>query len=280
MPKAIDFHIHPPHEPGRPPSIYEEQMQRYFGSELRPGSVEEMVAKYEELDIFGVLLAVDHESACGEPRMRNDYLADIVRRHPRRFAGFGIVNPWQGKLAIKEVERCKALGLSGIKFLPMTQEFFPNEQRFYPIYEKVAELGLLVLFHTGTTAIGAGLPGGGGIHLKYSNPMYIDDVAADFPELTIIMAHPAFPWQDEQLAILIHKPNVYMDLSGWSPKYFASNLIQYANTLLQDKMLFGSDYPGLSPERWLRDFQEAPFRAEVRPKILLENAKRLLALGF
>jgi predicted TIM-barrel fold metal-dependent hydrolase len=90
------------------------------------------------------------------------------------------------------------------------------------------------------------------------------------------MAHPAWPWHDEQLSVALHKPNVYIDLSGWSPKYFPPSVVQYANTLLQDKMLFGSDYPVLAPERWLRDFEAAPFKDEVRPKILLGNARRLL----
>ena len=97
----------------------------------------------------------------------------------------------------------------------------------------IAQAGLIALFHSGTTGIGAGMPGGGGVHLKYSNPMCIDDVAADFPDLRIILAHPSFPWQDEALAIAVHKPNVYIDLSGWSPKYFPDILVRYINTLLK-----------------------------------------------
>ena len=111
----------------------------------------------------------------------------------------------------------------------------------------IAEAGLIALFHTGTTGIGAGMPGGGGVRLKYSNPMCVDDVAADFPELDIILAHPSFPWQEEALAVAVHKPNVYIDLSGWSPKYFPEILVRYTNTLLRDKMLFGSDYPLITP---------------------------------
>ena len=123
------------------------------------------------------------------------------------------------------------------------------------------------------------MPGGGGIRLKYCRPIpYFDDVACDFPELTVILAHPAFPWQDEQLAMAVHKKNVYFDISGWSPKYFSPNLIQYANTIIQDKVLFGSDYPMIYPERWLQAFDEAPFKPEVRPKILLENARKVLKL--
>ena len=122
------------------------------------------------------------------------------------------------------------------------------------------------------------MPGGGGVRLKYSNPMAVDDVAAEFPELDIILAHPSFPWQDEALAIAVHKPNVYIDLSGWSPKYFPDNLVQYTNTLLRHKMLFGSDYPLISPDRWLSDFEKIAIRNKVRPLVLKENAARLLGL--
>jgi uncharacterized protein len=123
------------------------------------------------------------------------------------------------------------------------------------------------------------MPGGGGIRLKYSNPIYLDDVAVDFPEMPIILAHPSFPWQDEALAVATHKPQVYIDLSGWSPKYFPANLVQYANTLLRRKVLFGSDYPVFTPDRWLADFEKLEIKPEVRPLILKENAIRLLKLA-
>jgi uncharacterized protein len=148
----------------------------------------------------------------------------------------------------------------------------------YSLYEVIEELGVVALFHTGQTGIGARVRGGGGIRLKYSNPMDVDDVAADFPDLPIILAHPSFPWQDEALAVATHKPLVHIDLSGWSPKYFPPQLIRYANTLLKDKVLFGSDYPVITPDRWLADFAELDIKPEVRPLILKENAARLLGL--
>ena len=279
MVEAIDMHIHPPKEPGTSATRFHTAMAKYFKSppEL---SLEELAAKYKELDFMAVILANDDRTAQGDAWDSNDWVASITRQYPDTFIGFGSVDPWMGKLAIKEVERAsKELGMKGIKFIPMTQEFYPNERRFYPIYEKIAELGMVAMFHTGTTGVGAGLPGGGGVHLKYTKPIpYIDDVAADLPELTIIMAHQAFPWVEEQLAVLVHKPNVYMDISGWSPKYFNPLLIQYANTLIKHKVLFGSDYPALTPERWIRDFEEAPFWDEARSLILLENAKRVLGM--
>jgi predicted TIM-barrel fold metal-dependent hydrolase len=108
--------------------------------------------------------------------------------------------------------------------------------------------------------------------------MLLDDVAVDFPDMPIVLAHPSFPWQEEALSVATHKPQVYIDLSGWSPKYFPPILVQYANTLLKDKILFGSDYPVMSPERWMADFDKLDIKPEVRPLILKENAAKLLGL--
>jgi len=137
-----------------------------------------------------------------------------------------------------------------------------------------------VLFHGGMMGAGAGTPGGMGYKLKYGRPIpYLDDVAADFPELKIIGAHPSWPWQEESLAICRHKTNFYIDLSGWAPKYFPPQLVQYANSIIQDRVLFGSDWPAISVERWLEEFEQLPFKPEVRQKIMLDNAKKLLGLG-
>ncbi|HXF50365.1 MAG TPA: amidohydrolase family protein [Dehalococcoidia bacterium] len=281
MPRAIDVHIHPPNPQGESLTSSPET-QAYFKSAATPRSADEMAEYYASLDIFGVIFDIDAETATGRPPTPNDYIADIVRRYPKQFIGFGSVDPWKGRAAVNEAVRCATeLGLKGLKFHPSMQRFYPNDPQFYPLWETAQNLGLIVLLHTGTTGVGVGRPGGGGIKLKYTQPIpYIDDIAADFPELKIIMAHPAWPWQEEQLAILVHKPNVYMDLSGWSPKYFQPSLVQYANTLIQDKVLFGSDYPVITPERWLRDFEQAGFREEVRQKILFDNAARLLGLQF
>jgi predicted TIM-barrel fold metal-dependent hydrolase len=279
VPRAIDVHIHPP-APGYRPPTADPETREYFRGGMTHETAEEMAAYYAQLDIFGIIFHSNAESATGVPAVSNDYIAEVVAKYPAQFAGFGSVDPWAGKTAVREVERCaRDLRLLGLKFHPQQQEFYPNEARFYPLWEAAQALGLVVLFHTGTTGVGAGRPGGGGIKLKYARPIpYIDDVAADFADLTIIMAHPSFPWQDEQLAMLVHKPNVCMDLSGWSPKYFSPLLVQYAKTIAQDKVLFGSDYPVISPERWLNDFDALGFDEPVRQKVLIENARRVLKL--
>jgi predicted TIM-barrel fold metal-dependent hydrolase len=214
----------------------------------------------------------------GRPRIGNAEVLAAARANPDVLIPFASVDPHKGKLAIREARELIEAGVRGFKFHPNTQAFWPNDRDWYPLYEVIAAAGLIALFHTGTTGIGAGMPGGGGVRLKYSNPMCVDDVAADFPELDIILAHPSFPWQEEALAIAVHKPNVFIDLSGWSPKYFPEILIQYTNTRLKTKMLFGSDYPLITPDRWLADFEKLPIRDEVRPLVLKENAARLLRL--
>ncbi len=278
--RAIDMHVHVFGPPGHPAAAERENMAGYFKSGTLPRTPEEMYEKYKALDLFGVIFAIDAETTSGVPYVGNDWVASIAQQYSDQFIGFASVDPWKGVMAIQELERSvKELGLRGLKLHPTTQAFFPSDTRFYPLWAKAAELGIPVLFHTGQTGVGAGTLGGGGYKLKYAQPIpYLDDVAADFPDLTLIMAHPAVPWQEEQLSVAVHKANVYIDLSGWSPKYFRPVLLQYATTLLQDKVLFGSDYPALQPDRWLRDFEALAIKEEVRQKILLENARKLLKL--
>jgi predicted TIM-barrel fold metal-dependent hydrolase len=192
---------------------------------------------------------------------------------------FASIDPHRGAAGVRAARRLVTeYGVRGFKFHPNTQAFFPNDRLAYPLYEVIAEHGLVALFHSGQTGVGAGQRAGGGIRLKYSNPLHVDDVAVDFPDMSIILAHPSFPWQDEALSVATHKPQVYIDLSGWSPKYFPEQLVRYANTLLRDRVLFGSDFPMITPDRWLADFERADFKDEVRPLILKENAARLLGL--
>ena len=278
--RAIDMHVHVPRQSGLPDTAVEADLRRYFRVQSVPEDAGEMAAKYREWDILGVIFSVDTQTSTGEPPDTNDYVAQIVREFPEQFVGFATVDPWKGSWAVQELERSVGeLGLSGLKLHPIHQAFFPNDSRFYPLYRKCVELGVPVLFHTGFAAAGVGMPGGGGLKLKYSAPIPgIDDVAADFPDLSIVMAHPAWPWVEEQIAVALHKANVFLDLSGWAPRYIPEVLVHETNTRLRDKVLFGSDFPYMPPDRWLRDFEDLPIRDEVRPKVLLENARRVLNL--
>lgn len=281
MLRALDIHVHtagPEATAAR--GDHAAAMRSYFRQTVPEISIDEQADYYRQRQIMAVLLAFDSETATGTPPVTNDFVADAVRRHPDVFIGFASVDPNKGKRAEYELQRAvEELGLRGLKLHPAIQGVLLNDRRHYPLWELCQRLGIPILTHTGMSGRGAGLPGGGGIRLDPTRPVpYIDDLARDFPELTIIGAHPSWPWQDEMLAIAVHKSNVYIDLSGWSPKYFPKSLIQYANTLLQDKVLFGSDFPLITADRWLEDFAAAPFKDEVRPKILYQNAVRLLGL--
>jgi uncharacterized protein len=274
---AIDTHVHV--EPDPTGNAAEEAARKYFGNTGVSYGRKELAEYYRSRKIGCVVFSVD-ERLTGRPQVSNDDVIAFAADNSDIMMAFASVDPMRGADAVKEARRLIATGgIRGFKLHPPLQQFFPNDKAAYPFYEVVAEAKLPVIFHTGHSGIGTGMPGGGGVRLKYGNPMDIDDVAVDFPDMPIIMAHPSFPWQDEAISVCLHKPQVYIDLSGWSPKYFSPILIQYANTLLKKKMLFGSDYPLITPDRWMADFAAIAIRDEVRPLILKENAARLFSLS-
>jgi predicted TIM-barrel fold metal-dependent hydrolase len=279
---AIDVHVHTElsrdgHDPM--PASLREAAARYFRSSEPLPTVDDVAAYYRERNMVAVLFTVDWESRSGLAPIPNEEIAEVAAANPDVIVPFASVDPARPDA----VERARRLidehDVKGFKFHPNLQAFFPDDRSVYPLYEVIAAAGLPALFHSGHSGIGTGVPGGGGLRLKFSNPMCLDDVAADFPTLQIVLAHPSFPWQDEAISICLHKENVWIDLSGWSPKYFPPQLVQYANTQLREKVLFGSDFPLITPDRWLADFEQAPFKDEVRPLVLKENAARLLGLG-
>jgi predicted TIM-barrel fold metal-dependent hydrolase len=282
---AIDVHTHAEVSERGAGSLspeLEEASAAYFkvAAGSRKPTLDEIAAYYRERRMAAVVFTVDAEAATGLPPVPNEEIAEAARRHPDVLIPFASIDPAKGRAGARRARRLvEEHGVRGFKFHPSVQAFYPNDRAAYVLYEAIEEAGAIAVFHTGQTGIGAGAPGGGGIRLKYANPMFVDDVAADFPDLPIILAHPSFPWQDEALAVATHKPRVHIDLSGWSPKYFPPQLVQYANTLLKDKVLFGTDYPLLTPDRWLADFAKLPVKDEVRPLILKENAARLLGLA-
>ena len=284
---AIDFHTHA-EEPccGPRDDGYDEfqaGMANYFknpaGAQGMLPTVHETATYYRERKIACVIFPVDAERETGFRRYENEEVARIAAENADIMIPFASIDPAKGRIGAREARRLvREFGVKGFKFHPTMQGFYPYDRSAYPLYEAIAEEGAITLFHTGQTGVGAGMRGGMGMRLKYSNPIHLDDVAADFPDMPIILAHPSFPWQEEALSVATHKPNVYIDMSGWSPKYFPPILIRYANTMLKHKMLFGSDWPAITPDRWLKDFETIDIRDDVRPLILKENARRLLKL--
>jgi uncharacterized protein len=280
---AIDMHVHVEQDSHGRLSLDEELMAasaRYFrSSDNRTPTVADLARRYRTANMAAVVFTVDAATATGHPALSSEDIAAEAAEHADVLIPFGSVDPHRGRNAVEQARRLvRDHGVRGFKFHPSLQGFSPGDPQFRPLWEAIEELGVPALFHTGQNGIGAGLPGGRGIKLRYSNPILIDDVAADFPGLTVILAHPSVPWQAEAISMATHKSNVYIDLSGWSPKYFPAELVKAADGMLRGKVLFGTDYPLITPERWLEDFATLPIRAGNQPGILKDNACRILGL--
>ncbi len=282
---AIDVHTHVHRSvsatAGAPAEESLTAMASYFKTGPAAYTVDELAEYYRARRMAAVTFTVDVAGRPPDPaRPTNEEIAERARANADVIIPFASIDPARGAAGVRTAQRLiDEYGVRGFKFHPSSQSFQPNSRAAYPLYEVIEAAGLPALFHTGQTGAGAGQRGGGGVHLSLANPIYLDDVAVDFPDLTIILAHPSFPWQEEALSVAVHKPRVHIDLSGWSPKYFPPILVQYANTLLRDKVMFGTDFPMLTPERWRDDLEKTQIRDEIKPALYKHNAARLLGLS-
>jgi predicted TIM-barrel fold metal-dependent hydrolase len=280
LPRAIDFHTHVSTKEWMTGSLGPmlENTAKYFRSEVRIRTVEDMADEYKQWDVLGVLLAWDAETATGLAPLTNDFVADICKAYPEQFVGFASVDPHKPD-AIEELERAITdLGLRGLKIHPQVQRFYPNDPRWDPLWDKCEEHKLPIVAHVGQTGLGAGVRGGSGIAFDYGRPMLMDMVAANHPELTVVMAHFGYPWHLEVLASAMHKTNVWVDLSGWRPKYIPDEVERDCRGRLNSRFVWGSDYPMLDPGRILDEFDDMGLEGEKRDNVLFGNAAGLLGL--
>lgn len=281
--RAIDVHVHVEQDEHGYVSMDKElaaAASAYFrGGEIPLPTVDHLAEVYRELDMAAVVFTVDAITQTGITPISSAGIARKCQEHADVLIPFGSVDPRAGARAVDlATELVEEHGVCGFKFHPSVQGFSPDHEEFGPLWQRIAELGVPALFHTGQTGIGAGLPGGHGIKLRYSNPMLLDDVAADHPDLTIILAHPSVPWQDEAISIATHKSNVYIDLSGWSPKHFPPSLVAAIRGQLRKKVIFGSDYPMIHPDRWLAGFADYEIDERITEDILKNTTAKILGL--
>jgi len=244
-----------------------------------PSSIDDLFSEMDSTDVSRAVILGQDTHATKNPSfknytMKNEVLADLASKSRDRLIPFAGVDPNAGAEAVAELKRAiSRLGFRGLKVHSSANSVYPNDRRkMYPLFELCEERGFPVLLHTGTTGLGD-------CEVKYSKPEYLDEVCQSFPDLKVVMAHFGWPWSDVAIAIALRNPNAYLDVSGWRPRYFPENVVAYMNGPLQDRFVFGTDYPMLRQKEWMEDFEglKARLKPGVAEKLLKTNAKRLLS---
>jgi uncharacterized protein len=279
--KIIDLHAYPGTEPWlRSQGPYPEFLARYWGHAWTPRAEEEVIADFRAANVQAVLVAFDIETQVGAPPCTNEYVASLRDEYPDDIRqAWGAVDPFKGEEAILQAEKAvRELHVLGFHFHPIMGRFSVDDRRLYPLWETINSLKVPVMVDIGTTGMGAGMPGGSGTRIRYAHPSAIDALAADFPHLQIVMAHPGWPWVEETIAVALHKGNVAWELSGWAPRYFSESVKRDIRGRLKDKVMFGSDYPSLPYERIFREWHELGYSDDILDKVFRLNAERILGL--
>ncbi len=206
------------------------------------------------------------------------HIKGLLDQYPGRFVGAVTIRPQPNLLdAMKQIERAKEFGMRAIVVRPFEAQLFANDRRFYPIYAKAAELGMVV-------SLVVGMNFSDRPNLEFSSPVPVDSVASEFPSLKIIMTHSGWPWSAEAVAVAWKHANVYIDVSGIRPRYLAMEgagyepFFRFGNSILQDKLLWGTDWPLTDPAKTIEEIKELPLKEEVKEKWLYKNAMKLFDL--
>jgi predicted TIM-barrel fold metal-dependent hydrolase len=276
--RAIDVHVHPSTRGLDPDACC------YFKRDLHqvPRTEVEFAETYLKQQTIGLLIGW-HPSTVNEgARNSNEYVLDLAARYPDSFAGvLASLDTGAGNLdqvAAYAESLVKNPGVKGFKFHPPDQGFCPSDRKYYGIWEVLQAGNKPVMFHVGFTVLGANTDGGKGIALDHGRPIHLDTLARDFPRMKIIAAHPGWPWQEELLGVVTHKKNVSVDTSGYLADQLPEIFQRAIRGRLQDKALFGTDFPYVDLEKALTSYDKLGLKDAVKEKILLSNARNLFEL--
>ncbi len=250
--------------------------KRVFQLERKTYTDEEQAAYFRQHKVRTILdLSFTKELPIEEMRSHHDYALHYQRRYPDVVFGHWLqFQPWRTEESLAEFQRCNDFGAGFVGFCVNGQGTGvpASDPRWGPFYRRSIDLRLPVMILCGLTGIGQGHRGGKGIILDHGHPRHIDAVAAHFPELQILAARPAYPWQDDMIAVLLHKGNVSYELHGWGPQHFSPALKKEIRGRLQDRIMFGCDFPGLTFERLIPAWIAEGYSENVLAKILHRNA--------
>lgn len=280
--KIFDLHSHWPTRKGYVLRTEEQlaQQRRTWNSDPTYSTEEEMAAYLRSQGVRTILdFGFTKSMPVAEVRGYHDYAIDVQATYPDAIFGHWLqIDPRLGREGVAEFQRVAAAsrGFIGVCVSAPGMGFAASDPIYDPFYKASIELGRPVLILVGTTGSGAGLKGGGGVLLDLSHPRYVDAVSVRHPDLTIIAGRNPWPWTDEMIAVLLHKPDVWLELHGWSPKYLGPSLKHEISRRLKHKVMFGADYPLFTYERLLRDWRAEGYGDELLQAILHDNAARFL----
>jgi predicted TIM-barrel fold metal-dependent hydrolase len=283
--EVIDLHSHWGTERGYVLRTAEAlaQQKHTWNSTPKYDTEEEMAAYFRASNVRAILdFGFTKTMPLDEVVPLHDYAIETQRRFPDVILGNWLqIDPRHGEKGAQELERVirASSGFVGYCVSASGMGFTADHEVYRPFYEVLQAHKRPALILVGHTGSGAGLPGGGGLKLDMCHPRYVDYVAADWPNLTIVAGRPAWPWQDEMISILIHKPNVWAELHGWSPKYLTDALKKDIRSRLKKKVMFGGDYPLFRYERLLADWKDLGYDDAILEGVFSGNAKRLLGLA-
>ncbi|HEV8342898.1 MAG TPA: amidohydrolase family protein [Candidatus Binatia bacterium] len=276
--RAIDVHVHPSTRG------LDGDACSYFKRDLRevPATEEAFAALFAKQQVKALLIGW-HPSTVNEgPRNTNEYVLGLTANYPDTFAGVLAALETRAENLTEVVRHADELlrspKVKGFKFHPPDQGFCPSDRKYYGLWEVLQTGNKPVMFHVGFTVLGANSDGGKGIALDYGRPIHLDTLAKDFPRMKIIAAHPGWPWQEELIGVLTHKRNVYVDTSGYLAEQLPEIFQRAIGGRLQDKALFGTDFPYIDLEKALSSFDKLGLKDSVKEKILLSNAQALFGL--
>jgi predicted TIM-barrel fold metal-dependent hydrolase len=276
--RAIDVHVHPSTRG------LDRDACTYFRRDLSdvPQSAEAFAALYKKHDVRAPLIGWHPSTVKEGSRNSNEHVIDLAARFPDAFPGvLGSLDVHADDLnavARYAEDLARNAKVLGFKFHPPDQGFYPTERKLYPIWDVLQASGKPVMFHVGFTVLGANTEGGSGIALDYGRPVHLDTLARDFPRMKIIAAHPGWPWEQELVGVVTHKKNLFVDTSGYLAEQLPEIFLKAIGGRLQDKALFGTDFPYVDLEKALASFDRMNFKDSVKEKLLLTNAKALLRL--
>lgn len=207
------------------------------------------------------------------PLIANDEVAQFVRQYPDRLVGIASVNLYEPMSAVRELRRCtRELGFKGVRIVPWLWNLPPDDRRYYPVYAACVELDVPVCLQVGHT--GPLCPSEPGRPIPY-----LEHVALEFPELKIVAGHIGFPWVSEMISLATKFPNVYIDTSAYKPSRYPRDFVEFLKGHGRKKVMFGTNYPMLTPEACLRELDLLGLDDETKALFLHRTAERVFRLN-